>query len=69
MTAPELLPCPFCGDTESLMVDHMEGTVRRPAYRILCDNCGASTNYSDRGDHVEEWNRRDPAVLAADPMV
>ena len=45
------------------MVEHMEGTVRRPAYRVVCDNCGASSGYSDRGDHVKMWNSR--AALAA----
>lgn len=56
----ELKPCPFCGesDQETLMIEHLRGTERRPAYRVVCDNCGASTGYSDRGDHIEIWNKR-----------
>lgn len=54
----ELLPCPFCGETEGLMIQHCEGTIIHPALRIYCDNCGASSGYSDRVDPVENWNRR-----------
>lgn len=54
----ELLPCPFCGESENLIVQHCEGTIIHPAYRIYCDNCGGSNGYTDRGDHVEDWNRR-----------
>lgn len=56
--APTLKPCPFCGTSHSLLTEHMEGTILHPAYRIRCDYCGASINYSDRGNHVETWNRR-----------
>ena len=60
MTAPDLKPCPFCGeaDQETLMIEHLEGTILHPAYRVRCDNCGASTGYSDRGDHIAAWNTR-----------
>lgn len=51
------MPCPFCGERESLYVEHLAGTIVRPAHRVLCDNCGASTGYTDK-DHVESWNRR-----------
>lgn len=54
----ELKPCPFCGESGSLYVEHMEGTTKRPAYRVYCDNCGASHRFTDRGDHIENWNRR-----------
>jgi len=54
----KLKPCPFCGSDEFLQVRHCEGTVIHPAYKVKCDNCGASTGYSDRGDHVKEWNKR-----------
>ncbi len=59
----KLLPCPFCGaGHDKLIIEHMEGTIVRPAYRVRCDNCGASCCYSDRGDHVEDWNTRAPAI-------
>lgn len=66
MTAPDRKPCPFCGeaDQETLMIQHLEGTILRPAYRVCCDNCGASTRYSDLGDHVAIWNARaTPAAM------
>jgi len=53
----ELLPCPFCGDGDSLYVEHLEGTILHPAFRVRCDNCGASTGYTDKG-HAAEWNAR-----------
>lgn len=53
-----LLPCPFCGEAEGLIIQHCEGTIIHPALRIYCDNCGASSRYSDRVDPVENWNRR-----------
>jgi hypothetical protein len=52
-----LLPCPFCGDTESLYEKHLEGTVIHPAWKIVCDNCGASTGYTDI-DWKDDWNER-----------
>ena len=56
-----LLPCPFCGDAESQIVEHVEGTIVHPAYYVRCNNCGAQSGCSDRGDHAEMWNTR-PAV-------
>lgn len=73
----DLKPCPFCGETEHLMVQHLEGTVLHPAYRVICDNCGASSAYTDQ-DHVAVWNLRAPdprdevirgLVEAAEPFV
>lgn len=55
---PELKPCPFCGESKNLSVEHCEGTIIHPAYRVCCDHCGASNGYTDRGDHIENWNRR-----------
>lgn len=54
----ELLPCPFCGESKNLTVQHCEGTIIHPAYRIYCGNCGASNGYSDRVDPVKNWNSR-----------
>jgi len=54
----DLLPCPFCGDTESLYEKHLEGsTVHHPACKLVCDNCGASTGYTDT-DWKGDWNER-----------
>lgn len=54
----KLESCPFCGEAESLYVMHYEGTIKRPAYLVRCDNCGASGPTTDKGTHVEDWNRR-----------
>lgn len=61
---PELKPCPFCGESNNLFVQHCEGTIVHPAYRVCCDNCGASTGYVDKANHVDNWNRRVPAETA-----
>lgn len=53
----KLLPCPFCGGADRLCVEHMEGTVLHPAYRVRCDYCGASTRYTDN-DYRTVWNTR-----------
>lgn len=53
-----LLPCPFCGEKESLYVRHVEGTILHPAYFVACDNCGAQGATTDKGDHEKEWNAR-----------
>lgn len=56
-TDVKLLPCPFCGKDEHLQVEHLEGTVVHPAYRVRCDWCGASTGYTDK-DCRANWNKR-----------
>ena len=58
----DLKPCPFCGKNEHLMKDHQEGTIRHPAYRIVCDWCGASSGFTDT-DCVEGWNTRTTDAL------
>lgn len=61
MSEIKLKACPFCGSPDDcLIVEHMKGTVMRPAYRVYCDYCAASTGYTDRGNHVELWNSRSP---------
>lgn len=58
MTAEtDLLPCPFCGEGDHLLVEHLEGTIIHPAYRVRCDNCGACIEYTDRDCHAA-WNTR-----------
>jgi Lar family restriction alleviation protein len=54
---PEITPCPFCG-VQNTFIEHMEGTILYPAYRVHCDNCGASSGWTDKGDHIEKWNTR-----------
>ena len=61
----DLLPCPFCWANEGLYVQRMDGTILHPAYRVVCDNCAASTGYTDGGKHVEAWNTR-PGVTVAE---
>ncbi|HEL7630568.1 TPA: Lar family restriction alleviation protein [Stenotrophomonas maltophilia] len=54
----ELLPCPFCGAAgDSLIVEHLEGTILHPAHQVRCDNCGGSSGYTDH-DCREAWNTR-----------
>ncbi|WDW05987.1 Lar family restriction alleviation protein [Stenotrophomonas maltophilia] len=54
----DLLPCPFCGAaSDSLIVEHLEGTILHPAHRVRCDNCGASSGYTDHACR-EAWNTR-----------
>ena len=53
----ELKPCPFCGSSD-LLIEHMDGTILHPAYAVVCNYCGARSNYVDRGEHVAVWNRR-----------
>lgn len=58
MNEIELNPCPFCGAAvDSLIVEHLEGTTLHPAHRVRCDNCGASSRYTDH-DFREAWNTR-----------
>ena len=53
----KLLPCPFCGEGEHLLVERLGGKVLHPRHRILCGSCGASTAYTDR-DFRAKWNAR-----------
>lgn len=53
----DLLPCPFCGEKYYLISEHMEGTSIHPAFRIRCDNCGASSAYTDK-NYTQAWNTR-----------
>ncbi|WP_243350829.1 Lar family restriction alleviation protein [Stenotrophomonas acidaminiphila] len=62
--ARELLPCPFCGEANHLLVEHLDGTIIHPAYQVRCDNCGASSGYTDRSC-AELWNTR--AALRSAP--
>ena len=61
--AARLAPCPFCGAIENLYVQHMDKTILHPAHRVVCDNCGASTGYTDSGRHIEAWNTRSGQLI------
>jgi len=66
MTPQEkLAACPFCGNGNTLMVEHVEGTVLHPAYYVRCDNCGAIGPTTDNGGHADLWNSR-PATLLSE---
>lgn len=62
---PDLLPCPFCGASKHLHVEHLEGTIIHPAFRVRCDFCGASGAYTDK-DCRAAWNRRATAARDAE---
>lgn len=55
----KLKPCPFCGADEESGV-HIE-TIwdDKEKFRIMCENCGASTwEFKSIEQAVEAWNRR-----------
>jgi len=62
MTAPELLPCPFCGCT-TIVQERMPGTA---CYYNVCDWCGSEgpAEYPD-SDTPQGWNVRTPSPEVA----
>jgi Lar family restriction alleviation protein len=66
--ARELLPCPFCGEAVHLLVEHLDGTIIHPAYRVRCDYCGASSGYTDKSC-AELWNARAALRVAPEGFV
>ena len=68
MDAPELLPCPFCGERAEIWRAH-EG---RTAWIACMGKCSVlvSKEYKTDAEAIAAWNRRaTPSVLAADPAV
>ncbi|MNK60136.1 restriction alleviation and modification protein [compost metagenome] len=57
MVMADLKPCPFCGENDP-EIEHIDGTVLHPAYFVKCGHCGAQAPWSDKGDHVDKWNKR-----------
>ena len=50
----KLKPCPFCGG-EGVVYGFSDYDYRR----VICKDCGGSTEYSDtREKAIEAWNRR-----------
>lgn len=59
---PDLLPCPFCGDTpaEVDVVALAEPNERGKAlFKVECDGCAVRTTwYRVRGQAIAAWNKR-----------
>jgi len=68
MTAPELLPCPFCGDNRASTYHVRDGRVS------MCPACGAKSGSQFNGPldlpsaddrAIAAWNRRTPSPEVA----
>lgn len=58
--AADVLPCPFCGNTEKekrgVKLTQQYG---RANYYVMCHGCGVSTDYFSKSkDAINAWNRR-----------
>ena len=56
----KLLPCPFCGNDESVMVEKY-GTPVGYRYRVVCPVCMATVDngFASKVEHaIMAWNRR-----------
>ena len=56
----ELLPCPFCGETASV-IETYDDAIKRYAYQVMClmPLCNAQTGvWTDKDAAVEAWNTR-----------
>jgi Lar family restriction alleviation protein len=63
MTAPELLPCPFCGGSAKVTGSRY-GSAR--AYQVMCLDCNASSGFlAFEEDAIAAWNRRADIAAAA----
>jgi Lar family restriction alleviation protein len=72
MTAPEMKPCPFCGNQPYIdkATWQIFGCRTWHEYAVACSWCEASTPGDDDADlAMAAWNRRDPDVLAELPEV
>jgi hypothetical protein len=56
----ELKPCPFCGNTEPLVMGASDG------WYVVCDmpeTCCVKSGYDTREEAIAAWNRRDTSDL------
>ncbi len=54
----ELIPCPFCGDNEALVVANKQ-TEHGKEYTVWCSNCGISGPASNNEQRaINMWNNR-----------
>lgn len=69
MPETKLLPCPFCGKTETLCITrepyYWDNILKGYQYQVVCDasgnngGCGSSCGFKDSMTEVKEaWNRR-----------
>lgn len=55
MSNSELMPCPFCGDTDVQIEPYLgSGTY----YQVRCCGCRSGGPFDFNGDAVAAWNRR-----------
>jgi Lar family restriction alleviation protein len=54
MSAPELKPCPFCGEA----AEFKRLGDRRASTIVSCTYCGASLECGEEWDHGSAWNTR-----------
>lgn len=52
-----LKPCPFCGDTDIVIIEELTGGLYKRFF-TECEKCGARSGNGDRQEVVERWNRR-----------
>lgn len=69
MPETKLLPCPFCGKTETLCITrepyYWDNILKGYQYQVVCDasgnngGCGSSCGFKDSMTEAKEaWNRR-----------
>jgi Lar family restriction alleviation protein len=66
MTAPDLLPCPFCGEVP-IIKDTGKGISIFLCESSACSGSGMWTGFlsEDRDEAIAAWNRRPPTPLAS----
>jgi Lar family restriction alleviation protein len=55
----ELKPCPFCGKSASIKVNHSVGGMGGEGWLVWCDTCGAEGTWDlGKSGAIESWNTR-----------
>lgn len=63
-TDETLMPCPFCGGEDIVVVDNSDPNTGEQDWLICCGNCGSAFIASNdampvtRGELIERWNSR-----------